>query len=267
MLKDISIGQYFPGDSFVHKLDPRTKLFAVILFITAIFFVETYVMYIPMVLFILGVVVIAKIPFTYLLKGLRPLFYVIIVTFIINLLLTPGKEVFRLAFIRVTEEGIHQAVFMGIRLILLVLGTSLLTLTTSPTSLTDGLERLLKPLSKIGFPAHEFAMMISIAMRFIPTLFEETDKIMKAQMARGADFESGNIINRAKNLVPLLVPLFINSWRRAGELATAMEARCYRGGDQRTKLNELKLLPADWGTMAFLVLFFGLIIVAKNFIS
>lgn len=245
MFKDITIGQYFPGDSIIHRLDPRIKIITSLLFIVAIFYVERFAMYLPLVGFIAMVVYVAKLPLGYVVKGVRPLLPIILITLIINVFMTPGIEVFRLGFLVVTKEGLVQASFMAMRLLLLVTGTSLLTLTTSPITLTDGLERLFSPLKTIGFPASELAMMITIALRFIPTLFEETDKIMKAQMARGADFESGNVINRAKNLVPLLVPLFINAFRRADELSTAMEARCYQVGKERTRLNDLKITKAD----------------------
>lgn len=265
MLKDITIGQYFPGETLVHRLDPRIKIIIVGLFITSLFFIDSFFPYGFIIAFILGVVYISKIPLKFILKGLRPLFFIIFVTFLINVLMTKGQVLFQLGPLVVTKEGIYQATFMALRLIFLITGTSLLTLTTSPIALTDGIEKLLSPFKKIGLPAHELAMMMTIALRFIPTLLEETDKIMKAQMARGADFESGNILNRAKNLVPLLVPLFINAFRRADELATAMEARCYRGGDNRTRLNELKLKTIDMVTLFSMILFFGFIISTRYF--
>lgn len=259
MLKDITIGQYFPGDTLVHKLDPRVKIFTAILYIIALFFVKDFYPYIFIILFIATVVRTAKLPIKFIVKGLKPLMFIIIITFTINLLFTRGEVIFSLGPISVTKEGIIQSVFMALRLILLIVGTSLLTLTTSPIALTDGIESLLSPFRKIGLPSHELAMMMTIALRFIPTLLEETDKIMKAQMARGADFESGNILNRAKSLVPLLVPLFINAFRRADELATAMEARCYRGGEGRTRLNELKFDKKDSAILLSLIVFFGFI--------
>ncbi|MDR7871580.1 MAG: energy-coupling factor transporter transmembrane component T [Tissierellaceae bacterium] len=260
MIKDITIGQYFPGDTFIHRLDPRIKIIIVALFITSLFFINTFYPYIFIVGFILAAVHFSKVPLKFILKGLKPLIFLIMITFFINIFMTKGEVLFEIGPLAVTIEGLRQAVFMALRLILLVTGTSLLTLTTSPISLTDGIEKLLSPFKKIGLPAHELAMMMTIALRFIPTLLEETDKIMKAQMARGADFESGNILRRAKNLVPLLVPLFINAFRRADELATAMEARCYRGGDSRTRLNELELKKSDIATLGAMILFFGLII-------
>lgn len=260
MLKDITIGQYFPGETFIHKLDPRIKLLIIGLFITSLFFINSFFPYIFIFGFIILVITISKVPFKFILKGLKPLLFIILITFSINVFMTKGEVLYTLGPLTITKEGLGQAVFMALRLILLITGTSLLTLTTSPIALTDAIEMLLSPFKKIGLPAHELAMMMTIALRFIPTLLEETDKIMKAQMARGADFESGNILRRAKNLVPLLVPLFINAFRRADELATAMEARCYRGGDHRTRLNELKLKATDILTLVLMMGFFGFII-------
>lgn len=260
MIRDITIGQYYPGDTFIHRLDSRIKIIIVALFIASLFFINDFYPYILIVAFILITVHFSKVPLSYILKGLRPLMLLILITFFINIFMTKGEVLYEIGPLAVTKEGLRQAIFMALRLILLITGTSLLTLTTSPLSLTDGIEKLLSPFKKLGLPAHELAMMMTIALRFIPTLLEETDKIMKAQMARGADFESGNILRRAKNLVPLLVPLFINAFRRADELATAMEARCYRGGDNRTRLNELVLKKADIVTLGAMMLFFGLII-------
>ncbi len=261
MLKDITVGQFYPGNSLVHKLDPRLKIVIMISYIVTLFFINSYLPYVFIVLYLMLIIKVADIPFKIVFKGLRPLKWILIITFVINLFFIQGEEIFRVAFLSITREGLDTAIKMAIRLILLVLGTSLLTLTTSPIEMTDGIEELLNPLKKIGVPAHEIAMMMTIALRFIPTLIEETDKIMKAQMARGADFESGNIVNRAKNLVPLLVPLFINSFRRADDLATAMESRCYRGGEGRTKFRELKLTKADYITFVFNIIFFSGIIV------
>ncbi|MBP2024686.1 energy-coupling factor transporter transmembrane component T family protein [Peptoniphilus stercorisuis] len=260
MLKDITVGQFYPGNSLVHKLDPRLKIIIMLFYIISLFFVNTYIPYVFIALYLLLIIKVADIPLKIVLKGIRPLKWILLITFVINLFFIQGEEIFRIGFLSITKEGLDTALKMAIRLVLLVLGTSLLTLTTSPIEMTDGIEELLNPLKKIKVPAHEIAMMMTIALRFIPTLIEETDKIMKAQMARGADFESGNILNRAKNLVPLLVPLFINSFRRADDLATAMEARCYRGGEGRTKFRELKLKKADYLTFIFNIVFFGVII-------
>ena len=260
MLKDITIGQYFPGDTIIHRLDPRIKIIIIALFIGSLFFINSFTPYVFILIFILSVIKISELPIKFIIKGLRPLIFIILITFTINIFMTKGEVLWEFGFLTITKEGLYQAVFMALRLIFLITGTSLLTLTTSPIALTDGIESLLNPFKKIGLPAHELAMMMTIALRFIPTLLEETDKIMKAQMARGADFESGNVIRRAKNLVPLLVPLFINAFRRADELATAMEARCYRGGDNRTRLNELKLKRLDIISLGSMIIFFGFII-------
>ena len=246
MLKDITLGQYFPGESVIHKLDPRYKIIITFLFVVAVFSVRNYAGYLPAFLYVSAAVAISGINLKYLLGNLKPLYFIIVLTFVINAFFTRGETViFTLWGLLFTQEGLNQGIFMILRIVFLVLGTSLLTLTTSPISLTDGMEHLLRPLKKIGFPAHEISMMTTIALRFIPTLIEETDKIMKAQMARGADFESGNIFVRAKALVPLLVPLFISAFRRADELAMAMESRCYRGGENRTRMNTLKAQKRD----------------------
>ncbi|MGO1469925.1 MAG: energy-coupling factor transporter transmembrane component T family protein [Tissierella sp.] len=256
MLKDITIGQYFPGDTIVHRLDPRIKILVIMMFIISLFFVDSFFPYIFVVGFILLTIYLSKIPIKVIIKGLKPLMFIILITFFINMFMTKGEVLWEIGPLVITNEGLTRASFMALRLIFLVTGTSLLTLTTSPISLTDGIEELLTPFTKIGLPSHELAMMMTIALRFIPTLLEETDKIMKAQMARGADFESGNILRRAKNLVPLLVPLFVNAFRRADELAIAMEARCYRGGDGRTRLNVLRFDKKDIGIFIIMILFF-----------
>lgn len=246
MLRDITIGQYYPVSSCIHRLDPRVKILSTFIYIISLFIVKNFIDYTYILVFLGGTILLSKVPFKYMLKGLKPLFLIIIFTFSINIFMTKGEVLYQLGPLDITKEGIRQAVFMATRLILLIIGTSLLTLTTSPIKLTDGIEKLLNPFKKIGIPAHELAMMMTIALRFIPTLLEETDKIMKAQMARGADFESGNILKRAKSLVPLLVPLFISAFRRADELAMAMEARCYRGGENRTRMSELSLHGRDF---------------------
>lgn len=246
MLSDITLGQYYPVESKIHALDPRTKLFATMMFMVAIFVMNQLWAYGVCFLVLIYINHMAGIPIKYLLKGIKPLIWIILFTFVINIFfIKGGSVVLKFGFLSITTTGIKTAVFMAIRLILLVMGTSVLTLTTSPIELTDGIEKAFSPLKKIGFPAHELAMMMTIALRFIPTLLDETDKIMKAQMSRGADFESRNIINRAKNMVPLLVPLFISALRRADELAMAMEARCYRGGKNRTKMKEGKYTIQD----------------------
>ncbi len=252
MLKDITLGQYFPGNSVVHRMDPRTKLLLTIAYIVGVFMVKNLPGYLIALAFLYLVVRISGIQFSYLLKGVKPLRFIILFTFVLNLFFSQGETpIFTLGFFTLTKEALENAVYFAMRLVFLVMGTSVLTLTTSPVQLTDGLERLMRPLEKVHFPAHELAMMMTIALRFIPTLLEETDKIQKAQMARGADFESGNLIARAKAMIPLLVPLFVSSFRRANDLAMAMEARCYRGGDHRTRLRELKFTKLDvYGTLA-----------------
>ena len=264
MLRDITIGQYYPADSFVHKLDPRFKILAVLAYIIAAFFVKTYIGLFVLLAFLTVAVAASRIPLKVLLRGLKAIYVLLGITFVFNALLSGGQtEYFRLWIFRLTREGLVRAVFMALRLIMLITGASLLTLTTAPIALTDGMERLLSPFAKLHFPAHEVAMMMTIALRFIPTLLEETNKIQKAQMARGADFESGNLIERAKAMIPLLVPLFVSSFRRANELAMAMEARCYRGGDHRTRLRELKYTKLDlYGALAMAA--FLIIIVAEG---
>ena len=257
MLNNITMGQYYPVDSKVHRLDPRVKLILTIVFIVTVFLAKSFLGYAVILGFVWLTSRLANVPFRMLLRGLKPLRLIIILTFLLNLFFTPGETIWiEFWVIRIAKEGFLQAAFYSLRLIFLVIGTSLLTLTTSPVSLSDGIEILLSPLKIIHFPAHELAMMMTIALRFIPTLLEETDKIMKAQMARGADFESGNLLSRAKAMVPLLVPLFVSAFRRAGDLAMAMESRCYHGGEGRTRLRVLKLTRNDWiacGAMAVLL--------------
>ena len=265
MLKDITLGQFFPGNTIVHRLDPRTKLLAVILYIVALFCAKSVIAY-GVVIAVLAVCVIAsRVPFKSLTKGLKPVYIIVAFTALMNLFFTTGTPICDVWLLRrITMEGIHSAAAMVLRIILLIMGTFLLTYTTSPISLTDALEHLLAPLKKIKLPVHELAMMMSIALRFIPTLIEETDKIMSAQKARGADFESGNIFQRAKALVPILVPLFISAFRRADELATAMECRCYHGGEGRTALHVLKYKTADWLVLAVFVMLTAGIITMKH---
>jgi energy-coupling factor transport system permease protein len=246
MLKDITIGQYVPGDSFVHRLDPRTKIIISLGVMIGLFMVKDLWGYLCMTLFALMVISMAQIPGSYIIKGLRPLFLIMLITLVAHSFMTEGTPLIQIGPLTVTIEGLKQGVSMVWRLILLIVFTSLLTLTTSPLALTGGIEQLLKPGERIGIPAHEIAMMMTIALRFIPTLLDEAERIMKAQMARGADFEEGSIFARARNLVPLLVPLFVSAFRRADELAVAMEARCYRGGAGRTRYKELQLGPMDY---------------------
>ncbi|MDN5302363.1 MAG: energy-coupling factor transport system permease protein [Thermoanaerobacteraceae bacterium] len=257
-MREITIGQYIPGNSIVHRLDPRTKIIITLVYMILLFILNNFEGYLFPVGFILLASMLSGISLRYMVKGLRPLIVIIVLTFILNTFMIKGTVLYQIGPFDVTYEGLYQGSFMAIRLVLLIVGTSLLTLTTSPIALTDGIERLLSPAKKIGVPAHELAMMMTIALRFIPTLLEETDKIMKAQMARGADFESGNIIRRAKNMVPLLVPLFISAFRRADDLAMAMEARCYRGGENRSRMKELRMSSLDFITyIVFLIIVLG----------
>ena len=259
MMKNITMGQYYPVDSWVHRLDPRTKILLTVAMIVAVFMVKTMVGYGLILGFMYLVSKLSKVPFKMLMKGIKPLKFILILTFILNLFFNTGTTMLvQWGFIKISYEGLSTAIHYSLRLVFLVLGTSLMTLTTSPIALSDGIEMLLSPLKVIKFPAHELAMMMSIALRFIPTLMEEADKIMKAQMARGADFESGNLLARAKAMVPLLVPLFVSAFRRAGDLAMAMESRCYHGGENRTRLRVLKITRNDYlaaaGVLALLVL-------------
>ena len=252
MLKDITLGQYFPGKSIIHRLDPRTKLVFLVIYIVALFMATAWISYGLMLVFLITVICVSKIPFKSIVRGMKPLVFILVFTAILNIFFTDGKtELVTFWGITITLEGIVRAVYMVARILMLITGTFLLTYTTSPIALTDGLESLLGPLKKLHFPVHELSMMMCIALRFIPTLIEETDKIMCAQKARGADFETGNIFHRVKALVPILVPLFISAFRRADELATAMECRCYQGGNGRTKMKLLRMHRCD--LVAFLV--------------
>ena len=246
MLRDITLGQYMPGNTIVHKLDPRMKIILTILYIAIIFCVSSPIWYVIPLLYVLLATRLSGLKPKHLLKSIKPLRFLLILTFVLNLFFSTGSTVLvQWGIVKITKEGLMTAVHFSMRLIFLVAGTSLLTLTTSPVALSDGIELLLKPLKVIRFPAHELAMMMTIALRFIPTLIEEADKIMKAQMARGADFESGNLLKRAKAMIPLLVPLFVSAFRRAGDLAMAMEARCYHGGEGRTRLRVLRYTTND----------------------
>ena len=255
-VRDITLGQYFPGDSCIHRLDPRVKIVCALVYLVSLFVVRSFWVFGLCILFLAAVIILSGVPFRFISKGLKPVIFLIIITMLINVLfIRTGDPVLTIGKFYITNEGIYRALFMGLRLVLLIFGSSMLTLTTKPIELTDGMEKLLSPLSRIGLPAHELAMMMTIALRFIPTLLDETDKIMKAQTARGADFENGNLKQKAKALVPLLVPLFVSAFRRADELAMAMEARCYRGGEGRTKMRPLEYKNRDLAAAgAFLVL-------------
>lgn len=263
MLRDITLGQYYPVDSVLHRLDPRTKLFGTMVFIISLFVADSIWAYLAATIFLAAAIKISHVPFRFMVRGLKAIIFLLLISVSFNLFLTQGEVLFQLWFLKVTKEGLKTAGFMGVRLIYLVVGSSVMTLTTTPNELTDGLEKSLGFLKKIGLPVHEVSMMMSIALRFIPILVEETDKIMKAQMARGADFESGNIIQRAKNMIPLLVPLFISAFRRATDLAMAMEARCYRGGEGRTKMKPLHYAKRDGVTYLVYIAYLAVIIVLR----
>ena len=265
MLKDITLGQYFPGNTVAHKLDPRTKILLVVFYIIALFCAKSFLSYALMALVLAACVRVSKVGIKALVRGLKPVLFIIVFTGVLNLFFTPGnRNLVELGPLHISDLGLQNAIFMVLRVMLLIMGTFLMTYTTSPISLTDGLERLLNGLKRFHVPVHELAMMMSIALRFIPTLIEETDKIMSAQKARGADFETGNIFQRAKALVPILVPLFISAFRRADELATAMECRCYHGGEGRTALRVLRYKAADYAVLAgFVVLTAGIIVLKK----
>ena len=252
MLRDITLGQYYPADSVIHKLDPRVKLFGTLIYIISLFVFKGLPAFILAAIFLVVLIKLSKVPFSYMVKGLKTIVLIMLFAAVFNFFLTPGTKLVSFWIFTITYEGLKNAVVMMVRLIFLIIGTSLMTLTTTPNELTDGLEKALSPLKYIKVPVHEIAMMMSIALRFIPILIEETDKIMKAQMARGADFEHGNLIQKAKNMVPLLVPLFVSAFRRANDLAMAMEARCYRGGEGRTKMKPLHYQKRD--RMAYLTL-------------
>jgi energy-coupling factor transport system permease protein len=258
MFKDITLGQYFPADSFAHKLDPRTKLLLLIIYIVAVFLVKELWVFAVLIAFLFFMTAMSKVPISYVLKSMKPMRVLLPIMFLLNLfMINTGEVLFTWKFITITTGGLKQAVFIVLRLFALVCGASLLTLTTTPISLTEGLEKLLTPLKIVKFPAHELAMMMTIALRFIPTLMEEAEKIMKAQLARGADLESGNIIKRAKAMLPILIPLFVNSFRRAEELALAMESRCYHGGEGRTRL---KVLKFGWRDLVAVIVFAAMLV-------
>lgn len=245
MIRDITLGQYYQADSVIHKLDPRVKLIATFVFIISLFVVDNFIGYGICFLFLVIAIALSKVPVKFMLRGMKAIFFLLIITVIFNLFLTPGETLISFWVFKITKEGVKMAFTMAVRLSMLIVGSSVMTLTTTPNNLTDGLESVMNPLKKIKVPVHEIAMMMSISLRFIPILLEETDKIMKAQIARGADFESGNIVQKAKAMVPLLVPLFISAFRRANDLAMAMESRCYHGGEGRTKMKPLVYQKRD----------------------
>ena len=246
MIRDITIGQYYPAKSILHRLDPRVKLVSTLLYLISLFLFRSVPGYVVATAFLVTIIKLSKVPFSYIVKGLKPIIFLLMITVVFNLFLTrEGAVLFHAWIFTITEGGLRTAVYMAVRLVYLIIGSSLMTFTTTPNALTDGIESRLKPLEKVRMPVHDVAMMMSIALRFIPILLEETDKIMKAQIARGADLESGNMIQRAKSMIPILVPLFVSAFRRANDLAMAMEARCYRGGEGRTKMKPLRYQTRD----------------------
>ena len=252
MIRDITLGQYYPADSVLHRLDPRVKLFGTLVYIISLFLFQSFTGYIVATVFLISMIILSHVPVSFMLKGLKAVFILLIITAVLNCFLTPGRELVSFWRFTVTIEGVRLAGFMVLRIVYLIIGSSIMTLTTTPSSLTDGLEKGLGWMKILKVPVHEIAMMMSIALTFIPVLLEETDKIIKAQQARGADFDSGNLIRRVRALVPILVPLFVSAFRRANDLAIAMEARCYRGGEGRTKLHPLKYRMRD--VIAYIVL-------------
>ena len=266
MIRDITLGQYYPGNSVIHRLDARTKIIATLLYIIELFIVNNFWGFLIAGAALAAVIALSRVPAKFIFRGLTAVFLIIAFTVILNLFMVDGRVLWQWKFLKITYEGIWRAAFMGVRLVLLIIGTSMMTLTTKPVELTDGLEKLMSPLSKIGVPSHEIALMMTIALRFIPTLMEETDKIIKAQQARGADFESGNLFQRAAKLIPILIPLFISSFRIAQELALAMEARCYHGGKGRTRMNEIHFHRGD-AIAAVLMVIYLAVIIGSRFIT
>ena len=263
MIRDITIGQFYPADSMLHRLDPRVKLVCTLLFIISLFFSTSISTYLIATFFLGGVILVSKVPFSYIAKGIKPILILLVITMLFNLFLIPGDEVLvQFGGVGISDAGLRSATYMTVRLIYLIIGSSIMTLVTTPNAMTDGIEALLRPLNKIKVPVHEVAMMMSIALRFIPILLEETDKIIKAQIARGADLESGNIIRKAKNMIPILVPLFVSAFRRANDLAIAMASRCYRDGEGRTKMKPLKYHARDYAgyiiTIVYVLMVFSI---------
>ena len=267
MLRDITLGQYYPADSVIHKLDPRVKLFGTLIYIISLFCFRGAAAFATVTLFLIAVLWTSKVPFKFMVKGLKAIMILMLITAAFNLFMTPGETLVSFWIFKITKEGVVNAALMAVRLTYLILGTSIMTLTTTPNQLTDGLEKALMPLSKIGIPVHAIAMMMSIALRFIPILIEETDKIMKAQMARGADFESGNLLKKVKSMIPLLVPLFVSAFRRADDLAMAMEARCYHGGGGRTKMKPLRYEGRDRAAYLMIILYFAAVLLCRAYLN
>lgn len=263
MIRDITIGQYYQRESPVHRLDPRTKILMTIVYIIGIFLVKSFAGFGFVALCLAAYIALSRVPLSFILRGLKPVFLIIALTFVLNMFMYGGETLVKLGPLTITDNGLRTAVFMAIRLILLIIGSSMLTLTTRPIQLTDGIESLLSPLRRLGVPSHELAMMMTIALRFIPTLLEETDKIMKAQQARGADFETGNVFRRAKSMIPILVPLFISAFRIAQDMALAMEARCYHGGEGRTRMNQIRFGGRDLAAGLITAAFIAVIVLER----
>lgn len=264
MIRDITIGQYYNCESPIHKMDPRTKILWVLFYMILLFVINSIYSYVAVIVMTAVIIAVSKVPFKFIMRGLKPIIFIVVFTALLNLFMTPGKtEVFSWGVLKITKEGIYTAVKMAVRIVLLILGTSLLTFTTTPTVLTGGLELLLKPLKKIGIPVSVFVMMMSIALRFIPTLIDETDKIIKAQTSRGADFEHGNPIKRIKAMLPILIPLFVSAFRRADELAVAMECRCYNSDSNRTSYRKFTFSKYDFFAFLYAVLMCGSVILIK----
>lgn len=263
MIRDITLGQYYAASSVIHRLDPRVKIAGTFVYLVMLFFIKDFTGFLFVTLCLAALIRASRVPLKFILKGMKPIMFILVFTFCINIFLYKGTVLWQFGFLTITKEGLRQAVFIAARLALLIFGTSLLTYTTKPMALTDGFEAVLRPLARVGVPAHEIAMMMSIALRFIPTLLEETDKIMKAQQARGADFDSGNLLQRAKALIPILIPLFVSAFRIAQDLAMAMEARCYRGGTGRTRLNPMKYGRRDAAAYVVIVLFAAVILIMR----
>lgn len=263
MIRDMTIGQYYPADSAIHRLDPRVKLLGTLCYIISLFIVKSFLVYGVALIFLFSIIKVSKVPLKFILKGLKAIIVLLMFTVVFNIFLTPGTKWVEWWIFKITMEGVRDAAFMGLRIIFLIIGSSMMTFTTTPNHLTDGLEKSLGPLKKIRVPVHEISMMMSIALRFIPILLDETDKIMKAQMARGASFDKGGLVTKAKSLIPLLVPLFVSAFRRANDLAMAMEARCYNGGEGRTKMKPLRYQKSDFIAYLILVIYMGIMVVMK----
>ena len=266
MLREITIGQYYPAKSLIHRLDPRVKLVGCLVYLVSLFLFDSFAGLLVAMCFLAGIIILSKVSLRYILKGLRPILFLLLLTVIFNFFLTPGETLFKWWIFRITKEGLYRGAFVGARLIFLILGSSMLTFTTTPMELTEGLERLMYPLTFIKVPVHDLATMMSIALRFIPILIEETDRIMKAQQARGADFETGGLIKRAKAMVPIFVPLLLSAFRRAFDLALAMEARCYNGGKGRTKMHPLKYHARDYVAYLYLALYLASVIILRRWL-